>query len=158
MLCCNASFLNLAYFNVFRNKECFDMTRINVVPVEELTNKHLMAEYHEITRIFRLVREAQNRGINKYNIDYRLSIPIEYTLGKGHVLFFYNKLRFILNRYKELQFELRSRNYNINPIDDSSLIEGIRMEWLNDYIPTNDALDINRTRIFERLASKLIAA
>ena len=50
------------------------MTRINVVPVEELTNKHLMAEYHEITRIFRLVREAQNRGINKYNIDYRLSI------------------------------------------------------------------------------------
>ena len=134
------------------------MTRINVVPVEELTNKHLMAEYHEITRIFRLVREAQNRGINKYNIDYRLSIPIEYTLGKGHVLFFYNKLRFILNRYKELQFELRSRNYNISPIDDSSLIEGIRMEWLNDYIPTNDALDINRTRIFERLASKLIAA
>ena len=134
------------------------MTRINVDPVEELTNKHLMAEYHEITRIFRLVREAQNRGINKYNIDYRLSIPIEYTLGKGHVLFFYNKLRFILNRYKELQFELRSRNYNISPIDDSSLIEGIRMEWLNDYIPTNDALDINRTRIFERLASKLIAA
>ena len=134
------------------------MTRINVVPVEELTNKHLMAEYHEITRIFRLVREAQNRGINKYNTDYRLSIPIEYTLGKGHVLFFYNKLRFILNRYKELQFELRSRNYNINPIDEGSLIEGIRMEWLNDYIPTNDALDINRTRIFERLASKLIAA
>jgi hypothetical protein len=29
------------------------MTRINVVPVQELTNKHLMAEYRELPRAMR---------------------------------------------------------------------------------------------------------
>lgn len=28
------------------------MTRINVVPVTELTDKHLLAEYRELPRIF----------------------------------------------------------------------------------------------------------
>lgn len=130
------------------------MTRINVVPVSELTNKHLMAEYHEITRIFRLVREAQNRGINKYNLDQRCPIPMEYTLGKGHVLFFYNKLAYILKRYSELQQELFSRNYNINPIDPNSLTSGLRAEWFNDYSPTESAIEINRARINERLSAK----
>lgn len=32
------------------------MTRINLIPVQELTNKHLIAEKHEITRVFSLAK------------------------------------------------------------------------------------------------------
>lgn len=42
------------------------MTRINVVSPSELHNKHLLGELHEITRVFGLVRKAQDRKINKY--------------------------------------------------------------------------------------------
>ena len=35
------------------------MTRINVVPVQELQREHLVAEYKEIVRVFALARAAQ---------------------------------------------------------------------------------------------------
>jgi len=41
------------------------MTRINVVQPSELTGKHLVAEVHEITRIFGLSRKAQYEIHNK---------------------------------------------------------------------------------------------
>lgn len=128
------------------------MTRINVVPVQELTNKHLQGEYHEITRVFGLVRKAQERGINKYNIKQKLSIPDEYTLGTGHVLFFYDKLQYILTRYTCLCIEMGRRGYNINPVGLHYLTDGLRQEWFGDYSPTEQAMYINRQRIEERLA------
>lgn len=54
------------------------MTRINLIPVEELTNKHLIAEKHEITRVFALAKNS------KPNVK----IPDTYRMGKGHVTFF----------------------------------------------------------------------
>lgn len=129
------------------------MTRINVVPVEELTNKHLQGEYHEITRVFGFVRKAQERGINKYNFKQKLKVPDEYTLGTGHVLFFYNKLHYILTRYTSLCVEMGRRGYNVSPIALAALTEGLRQEWFGDYTPTQDAMRINRERIEERLAA-----
>jgi len=35
------------------------MTRVNLIPVEELHPKHLQGEYKEIVRIFCLARKAQ---------------------------------------------------------------------------------------------------
>lgn len=55
------------------------MTRINCVPVEELTDKHLLAEYRELPRIFNLARAVEDA-------------PTEYVLGTGHMKFFYDKL------------------------------------------------------------------
>lgn len=129
------------------------MTRINVVPVQELTNKHLQGEYHEITRVFGLVRKAQERGINKYNIKQKLKVPSEYTLGTGHVLFFYDKLNYILSRYTSLCIEMGRRGFNTNPIGLHYLTDGIRQEWFGNYIPTSEAIKINRERIEERLAA-----
>lgn len=122
------------------------MTRINVVPVETLSRPHLQGEYKEITRVFGLVRKAQARGKNKWN----LNIPKEYTLGIGHVTFFYPRLGYILNRYKELVSEMRNRGYKPNPIPDEDLLEGIHQSWLGDYEPTEEAIKINLQRIKER--------
>lgn len=124
------------------------MTRINVIPVDELVNKHLLAEYHEITRVFGLVKKSILKGLYPKNI----TIPKEYKLGTNHVKFFYDKLTYICNRYDELGDELIKRGYKINKIENIG--DGIDTIWFNDYIPTTDAMEINRIRIFERLKGK----
>lgn len=127
------------------------MTRINVVEPSELTNKHLMGELHEITRVYGLVRKAQERKINKYNFKDKIKQPNAYTLGTGHVYFFYDKLKFITERYYALNQEAFKRNFNVNPIDKESLVAGIQDWWFGDYQPTQEAIEINRQRIQERL-------
>lgn len=127
------------------------MTRINVVEPSELTNKHLMGELHEITRVYGLVRKAQDRKINKYNFKDKIKQPTAYTMGTGHVYFFYDKLGFITERYYALNQEAVKRNFNVNPIDKEQLVSGIQQGWFGDYQPTQEALEINRQRIAERL-------
>jgi hypothetical protein len=127
------------------------MTRINVVEPTELTNKHLMGEIHEITRVYGLVRKAQQRKINKYNFHAKIKQPAQYTLGKGHVYFFYDKLGYITERYYALNAEAKSRGYKVNPIAREDLEQGIDKWWMGDYTPTPQAIEINRQRINERL-------
>lgn len=122
------------------------MTRINLVDPKELHQKHLVAEYREIARVFALSRKAQfdvMRG--------KKDLPKEYTLGTGHVLFFYNKLGYILNRYKALTTEMISRGYSPNPIADIDLVSKIDKKMFGDYIPTEEAIKINRARIYDRM-------
>ncbi len=59
------------------------MTRINLVPPEELCDQHLLAEHRELTRIPNAVAKG------KYHLKGQ---PAEYKLGEGHVRFFFNKL------------------------------------------------------------------
>lgn len=127
------------------------MTRINVVEPNELTNKHLMGELHEITRVYGLVRKAQARKINKYNFKDKIKQPSAYTMGTGHVYFMYDKLGFITKRYYELNAEALKRGFKVNPIDKEQLVAGIQQWWFGDYTPTAEALQINRQRISERL-------
>ena len=122
------------------------MTRVNVVEPSELSNQHAMGEYHEITRIFTMTRNAQNRGKNRWNYG----IPKEYTLGKNHMKFFSDKLLYVLKRYHELCKELINRGYNINPVPYKDLIKDLDNAWFKDYTPTQEAIEINRQRIRER--------
>jgi len=130
------------------------MTRINVVPVTELHRVHLVSEYKEIVRVFGLVRKCQQSGINKYSFLNKKKPPAEYTLGTGHVLFMYDKLQFILNRYKALTGEMVSRGYKPSPIDEGDLKKGIDSWWFGEYTPTQKAIEINRKRIQDRLEGK----
>ena len=118
------------------------MTRINVVPVTELCDKHLLAEYHEITRVFKLARPCPDA-------------PKEYTLGNGHVKFFYDKLGFITERTKQLIAELSKRGYKVKlgvyNLEYNRAVHLDRRFW-NDYTPTPEALEINRARIAERIS------
>lgn len=116
------------------------MTRINVVPVSNLPDKFLMAEYREITRVYRLVWKQQLSNKTP-------KIPDSYRLGTGHVTFFYDKLLFINKRYLELTKELYERNFNISPIGIDILILGLDSNWFNDYTPTTEAIAINQERL-----------
>lgn len=122
------------------------MTRINLVPPEELSRQHLVAEYRELPRIFALVRAAQGKGLKPAS----LKAPATYVLGRGHMLFFYDKCQFLLQRQKSLIHEMRRRGYEPKFDRPDDLIVGLDPHWLGDYEPTTEAMALNRARIKER--------
>ena len=120
------------------------MTRINCIPVKELTDRHLLAEYRELPRIFNLA---------KIKVD----APASYVLGTGHMKFFYDKLEYLVKRQIEIVKELNKRG-----VRTTFKAQGLRnhheknggkcpaLLW-NDWKPTKKAMMINRQRINERL-------
>ena len=76
--------------------------RINVIPVSELLDQHLVAEYREIKMLPKMLCRslASKKGFNLS------SVSADYTLNKGHGLFFYNKLGFIIDRFELLLCEI----------------------------------------------------
>lgn len=126
------------------------MTRINVVPVQELSRLHLVAEYREITRIPGNLQQSLNRKSKPFSIN---EIPKEYTLGTGHVKFFYCRMLFLQHRFEQLVEEMHKRGYNPQ-FTDSSIFIPEDKTFYNDYVPTEHALKINRERIAERSKPK----
>lgn len=115
------------------------MTRINCIPVEDLHNKHLLAEYRELPRIFKLARPCN-------------TAPDRYVLGAGHVKFFYSRLKYLYNRQCDLYIEMIKRGYKptYNP-EGLRQFADIKPKLWNDWQPDADAMRINRERINERL-------
>ena len=126
------------------------MTRINIIPVEELMDQHLIAEYREIT----MVPASLARTLSsKKGLDYK-KIPKSYTLNKGHVYFFYDKGFYLSKRYELLVIEMKKRGFKPDsnrkfPIDifkDNGLY--------NDWTPTAHAYIVIRNRIRKKLKMK----
>lgn len=133
------------------------MTRVNVVPVDELTNAHAFGEYKEILRPISKVKNALAKYPNKYAFykAYANKIPAEYTMGKGHESFFFNKLLYIAERYQQLCEWRKARGYKYTEISVKDLLDGLPEFVLQSYTPTQQALEINRHRIAERLAESV---
>ena len=121
------------------------MTRINVVPVSELSRQHLIAEYREITRLPKNLKKSLNRKSKPFSVS---EIPPEYVLGKGHVKFFYDKFLFLKKRYAQILERMDEKEYTTN-FRDLSIFD-VGPEYMGDYIPTEEALALNRKRIEER--------
>ena len=124
------------------------MTRINCVPVEQLTRQHLVAEYRELPRIFGMVRGLVERGIT---CPKRADIPPTYRMGPGHMKFFIDKLGWLVQRQKLLILEMRRRGYAPQHTDPESLLEGIPVAFHGPWSPTNADLEVSWARIRERL-------
>ncbi len=122
------------------------MTRINCVPPGELSGPHLVAEYRELPRVFALASKAAQRG--------SFSQPDRYTLGKGHMLFFYTRLAYLERRHQELVTEMKRRGYkpSFNGVRREQF-PTIPDEFWNDWQPDEEALRLNRQRIAERSRS-----
>ena len=121
------------------------MTRINVgIPPKQLTDKHLIAEHRELKRIPNVV----SRG--RYNLK---TAPNEFTLGKGHVSFFYTRLGYLKDRYIELYNECRARGFNVQSYVSSW--DGVPAELMGGYTPTDRDIQIVSERIKDRLANPI---
>lgn len=129
------------------------MTRINLIHETTLSPKHLSGEFHEITRVYSLVRKNVEAGRSVSDIK----IPERFKLERGHVKFFYNKLDWITRRYVKLALELKYRNPHskvdfdqvFKTIDDAR--RDIPTEWWNDWSPNPEDVAISYERILERL-------
>lgn len=74
--------------------------------------------------------------------------PSEFTLGTGHVKFFYDKCGYLLKRYRALYAEGIRRGYNIQ--DFSGAWDGVPKSMMRDYTPTAEAIRLIEERIRER--------
>ena len=129
------------------------MTRLNLVPPEELTDQHLFAEWREI----KMVPKSLARSIRARGVDGVLRmVPREFTLNTGHVSFFYDKGTYLFNRYRDLTDELvrRGVNFNRSAELDPDDVYLRHPSLLGLYTPTEKALQIIRQRIAEKIAMK----
>ena len=107
----------------------------------------LVAEYREITRLPKNLQTSLNRKSKPFSLD---EIPSQYTLGKGHVKYFFNKMQFLEKRFELLVNEMLRRGYNPT-YRDSSIFTNCPKEFYNDYLPQEFEIELNRSRINERL-------
>lgn len=126
------------------------MTRINLVPISELADQHLVAEYREIF----MVGSSLQRSLKSPNWrKTKNSLPKDFTLNKGHVKFFYNKGKYLYNRYLDLVEEMKSRGMSPDP---NRIFK--REQWpddlFQDWSPTDRDLLIIRERIKEKIQQK----
>lgn len=136
------------------------MTRLNLVPPEELMDQHLFAEFREIKMVpkalARSLAAAKRRGAPDPVGDVLLRIPNEFTLNTGHVTFFYDKGLYLAMRYNDLRRELlwRGVGYNGASLLDPDDVFELDKRLRKNYIPTPEALAIVRERIALRIAAK----
>ena len=122
------------------------MTRINLIDPELLSNQHLLAEHREIKRIPNMI--LNGRGIIS-------NLPEKYTMGKGHVRFFYNKLMFLFIRYLWIKHECMRRNFNITNYEKPFIDAMIKYPVLaQDWVPSPEEIEISKQRIQEKLKMK----
>jgi len=137
------------------------MTRINLVPPQELMDQHLFAEFREIKMVpkslARSIAAAQRRHLLTTDAVRSVlkRIPPAFTLNTGHVSFFYDKGAYLVERYALLRQELERRGINFNresELDPDGTM--LAAPWCGHYTATPEALCIIRTRIAEKIAMK----
>jgi len=126
------------------------LTRINLVPPEELSDQHLVAEYREIF----MVGSSLQRSLRSPNWKKtKKSIPKKFTLNKGHVKFFYDKGKYLSERYDELIQEMKRRKMHPDP---SRIFK--KEQWPDELFhiwkPNDYDLKVVRTRIEMKIKLK----
>jgi deoxyribonuclease (pyrimidine dimer) len=116
------------------------MTRINVgISPRMLSTKMLIAEHREIKRIPNAVVKK------KVNLK---DIPKEFTLGTGHVRFFYDKGLYTYKRYMSIYNECIRRGCKVQ--DYSSAWKDYPAELYNNWSPTDNAITLIKRRLKEK--------
>ena len=122
--------------------------RINVIPVKDLADIHLRAEYREILMSphYYHTSKKSSKGIDMSKI------PKKYTLNKGHAYFWYNKYGYIRSRHNELEKEMIRRGFKIRETDSMTpLLEGIPIQHRDFWFYDIDDVYVNIERIIRRI-------
>ena len=126
------------------------MTRINLVKPSELSDQHLIAEYREIF----MIGSALQRSMKSVNwIKTINNLPPKFTLDKGHVKFFYDKGKYLEERYLDLIHEMKLRGMNPDP-ERRFKREQWPDELYNDWQPNEEDIAVIRCRINQKIMQK----
>ena len=109
---------------------------------KNLTDEHLFAESRELKMLPSLFKRVGNKSINK--------VPAEFTLGRGHMLFFLYKSIYTLKRYLLVLSECHRRNISV--VDESYRWAIYQNSAFNsDYQETEKEKQILVNRISEKI-------
>ena len=114
------------------------MTRINVVPVEELSDQWLIAEYRELPRCLK-----QHISIE--------SAPDNYVLGNGHMKWARKHGLFLNKRMNNIIHEMRYRGFSVN---FNSGLKDYLESYMLDYYPCDSDISVNRKRLVSKYNEK----
>lgn len=108
---------------------------------KNLTDEHLFAESRELKMLPSLFKRVGNKSMNK--------VPAEFTLGKGHMLFFLYKWRYTYTRYCNCIEELKKRGFNIK--DERRRWDIYKGTYREAFFSNGKEADIVKQRISERI-------
>ncbi len=117
------------------------MVRINLINPNKLTDQHLIAEYNEILMLI--------GHIKKFPKIY--SQPKTYTLGKGHINFFKNKIKYLKNRHELIKKEMKKRKFK--PTKTIKLSQ-FKKEQKENWKPKKKDFEIIKKRIISKIKLK----
>lgn len=117
------------------------MVRINLLDPKVLADQHLVAEYDEILMLLGYVKRYPKPE----------GIPERYTLGKGHMKFFKDKLLYLKKRHELLKKEMRQRDFVPKK---TIILSGFPKGLRNDWKPRKDDFSIIKERIIWKLRKK----
>lgn len=119
------------------------MVRVNLISPKALSDQHLIAEYNEILMLFGYV--------DKYPVLEKAKIPASYCLGKGHILFFKNKLYYLKKRHELLKKEMIKRDFKPEKSIDLSKYH---KALCKEFYPLDEDKAIIKKRLIEKLKKK----
>lgn len=127
------------------------MTRVNAgICPSKLHQLHLLAEWREIT----MVPAALRRRLRSLAPDkIRKRISRQFTLNQGHVVFFYDKMTFLMARFDLIAQEMRRRGYQPD-MSRREAFYGFHHTWYNNWYPTEIDNNIVAERIALRISEK----
>ncbi|MGY4884095.1 MAG: pyrimidine dimer DNA glycosylase/endonuclease V [Nanobdellota archaeon] len=119
------------------------MVRINIINPKFLADQHLIAEYDETLMLLGYVKRYPKLELEK--------IPKNYKLGKGHILFFKNKLKYLKKRFEIIKKEMKKREFSTNMDIDLSKFD---KKLINDWEPKSSDKEIIKKRLIEKINLK----
>lgn len=108
-----------------------------------LSDQHLIAESVELTMIVGYLKRV--------NFEPRSEVPSNFVLGKGHIVFFSDKLLYIKNRLEIINREMVRRTFKPNTYIN---LDEIPAHLHNDWKPSAKDTVLVRARIEEKINAK----
>lgn len=102
------------------------MVRVNLIEPKKLADQHLIAEYNEILMLLGYVERYPEIKMIKGKSE----IPEEYTLNKGHIKFFKDKLKYLKKRHEDVKKEMKKREFKTDiTIDLKKYPKNLHNDW-----------------------------
>lgn len=120
-----------------------------MIPASLLMDQHLLAENKEIPQLAgQFLKSLRSPNFNPN------TLPKQFTLGTGHVRFFYRYGEFLRRRAKHVYTECLRRGFNMKPFEFYDHWKDMGPEWNKDFKPSNDDIMVSIERIHMRFSEK----
>lgn len=119
------------------------MIRVNVVPVTELCDQHVVSEHKSICTI--ITKLALGK------MHYECDRPDALHFGVGHSRFWTNKLRFLYLRHEALCSEAMARGLTLEARCHAG---NPSTRYWNDYRPSRSDIYLNRQHLKEVISKR----